>query len=190
MPERRGFLKSVAATAVGSTMIGMGEAANSAEAGEMTFRDRLLECLGGPWPEPGPLNATLVKTEQKDSYRLEWVTYEVEPGDRVSTILIVPDGVSATSPAPAVCVWHEHAGRWAVGKAEPAGLDGDPMHFTGVALAKLGYVVICPDALCFGELRIRRGGRVAAVVLLVLRLLQLALLHRIWAEAPIVREAP
>jgi len=25
------------------------------------------------------------------------------------------------------------------------------MHHTGVALAKLGYVVICPDALCFGE---------------------------------------
>lgn len=132
-------------------MVGVGEVANSAEAGEMTFRDRLLECLGGPWPEPGPLNATVVKAEQKDGYRLEWVSYEVEPGERVSTILLVPDGVSATSPAPAVCVWHEHAGRWAVGKAEPAGLDGDPMHFTGVALAKLGHVVICPDALCFGE---------------------------------------
>lgn len=132
-------------------MLGAGDVANSAEAAGMTFRDHLLRCLGGPWPEPGPQNAALVKTEQKDGYRLEWVTYEVEPGEPVSTIVLVPDGVSATSPAPAVCVWHEHAGRWAVGKAEPAGLDGDPMHFTGVALAKLGYVVICPDALCFGE---------------------------------------
>ena len=25
------------------------------------------------------------------------------------------------------------------------------MHHTGVALAKLGYVVLCPDALCFEE---------------------------------------
>lgn len=25
------------------------------------------------------------------------------------------------------------------------------MHQTGVALAKEGYVVLCPDALCFGE---------------------------------------
>ena len=34
---------------------------------------------------------------------------------------------------------------------EPAGLAGDPMHHTGVALAKEGYVVLCPDALCFEE---------------------------------------
>ncbi len=150
-PERRGFLKSVAATVVGATMGGAGEVTHAAGTESMTFRDRLLECLGGEWPAPGPLNALVAKTEQKDGYRLEWVTYEVEQGERVSTILLIPDGVSATSTAPAVCVWHEHAGRWAVGKAEPAGLDGDPMHFTGVALAKLGYVVICPDALCFGE---------------------------------------
>ena len=117
----------------------------------MSFREHLLACLGGEWPEPCPLTPQLVKTEQKDGYRLEWVTYEVEPGDRVSTILLVPDGVTAASPAPAVCIWHEHGGRWAVGKAEPAGLAGDGMHHSGVALAKLGYVVICPDALCFGE---------------------------------------
>ncbi|MGB0550859.1 MAG: dienelactone hydrolase family protein, partial [Limisphaerales bacterium] len=40
---------------------------------------------------------------------------------------------------------------WHLGKTEPAGLAGNPMHHTGVALAKLGYVVLCPDALCFEE---------------------------------------
>ncbi|MCA9019692.1 MAG: dienelactone hydrolase family protein, partial [Planctomycetaceae bacterium] len=32
-----------------------------------------------------------------------------------------------------------------------AGLAGNPMHHTGAALAKEGFVVLCPDALCFEE---------------------------------------
>lgn len=115
------------------------------------LRTKLIECLGGPWPEPGDLKPRVEKTEQREGYRLEWISYEAEPGDRVPAILLVPDGVSAQSPAPAVAVWHQHAGQWHLGKSEPAGLAGDPMHHTGVALAKLGYVVLCPDALCFEE---------------------------------------
>lgn len=112
---------------------------------------KLMECLGGPWPEPDDLQPRIEKTEQREGYRLEWVSYKVEPSDRVPTILLVPDGVSAQSPAPGVAVWHQHAGQWHLGKSEPAGLAGDPMHHTGVALARLGYVVLCPDALCFEE---------------------------------------
>jgi hypothetical protein len=48
-------------------------------------------------------------------------------------------------------VWHQHAGQYHLGKSEPAGLDGNPMHHTGAALAREGYVVLCPDALCFEE---------------------------------------
>ena len=40
--------------------------------------------------------------------------------------------------------------------SEPAGLAGGPMHHTGVALARAGYVVICPDALCFEERRYQK----------------------------------
>lgn len=115
------------------------------------FRDRLLAGLGGAWPEPCPLRAEVVEVTPKDGYRLERVTYEVEPGERVASYLLVPDGVAASKPAPAVAVWHQHNGRWSLGKSEPAGLDGMPMHHTGVALAREGYVVICPDALGFGE---------------------------------------
>ncbi|MFN8708104.1 MAG: dienelactone hydrolase family protein [Planctomyces sp.] len=115
------------------------------------FQERLLACLGGPWPDPCDLRAGVESSLQKDGYRLEAVRYDAEPGDRIPAWLLIPDGVSAQSPAPAVCVWHQHAGNWQKGKSEPAGLGFDPMHHTGVALCLEGYVVLCPDALCFED---------------------------------------
>lgn len=117
----------------------------------LDFKERLQQCLGGPWPASGDLNSVVVTSEQKDGYRLELVTYESEPGDRVPAYLLIPDRVTRQSPAPAICVWHQHAGQWQKGKSEPAGLGWDPMHHTGVALCKEGYVVLCPDALCFED---------------------------------------
>jgi dienelactone hydrolase len=124
------------------------------------LRAKLLECLGGPWPEPGDLRPLVRETVQKDGYKLASITYEVEPGDRVPAYLLIPDGVTAANPAPAVAVWHQHNGAYHLGKVEPAGLAGSPMHHTGVALAKEGYLAICPDALCFGERQSKhlRGG--------------------------------
>jgi dienelactone hydrolase len=135
-----------AAPAVPGGISPMGKPATAAE-----LKQKLLECLGGPWPQPGDLRPIIRERVQKDGYRLEYVTYEVEPGDRVPAYLLVPDGVDAANPAPAVAVWHQHNGAYHLGKVEPAGLAGSEMHHTGVALAKLGYVVICPDAACFGE---------------------------------------
>ncbi|MCL4204754.1 MAG: dienelactone hydrolase family protein [Pirellulaceae bacterium] len=114
-------------------------------------KEKLLECLGGPWPEPCPLNSQLHETIRRDGYRIESLSYEVEPGDRVPAMLMIPDGVDKEGPAPAVAVWHQHNGQWHLGKSEPAGLAGDPMHHTGVALVREGYVVLCPDALCFEQ---------------------------------------
>ena len=91
------------------------------------------------------------ETIQKNGYRIESVTFEAEPGDAIPALLLVPDGVDATHPAPAIAVWHQHNGEWHLGKSEPAGLAGNPEHHTGVALAREGYVVLCPDALCFEE---------------------------------------
>ena len=117
------------------------------------FRDRLLQCLGGGWPESGSLNIELRDRKQQDGYRIEFLRFEAEPGDFVPANLLIPDGVSSDKPAPGICVWHQHNGQWHLAKSEPSGLDGNPMHHTGVALAREGYVVLCPDALCFGERR-------------------------------------
>jgi dienelactone hydrolase len=150
--SRRTFLS--AATAGAGLIIGSGNspaAARCQEGVTETFREKLLACLGGPWPQPCELCPKLREIIHKDGYRIESVTYQAEPDDAVPALLLVPDGVDEKHPAAAVAVWHQHAGQWPIGKSEPAGLAGNPMHHTGVALAKLGYVVLCPDALCFGE---------------------------------------
>jgi len=161
--QRRDFLVQTAAGVAmlgGSAQVGAAERPLRPALTPGDLRAKLQECLGGPWPEPCDLKPIVRHSTQKDGYRLESVTYEVEPGDRVPAFVLIPDGANASHAAPAVAVWHQHNGAYQLGKVEPAGLAGSPMHHTGVALAKLGYVVICPDALCFGERQSRhlQGG--------------------------------
>ena len=47
-------------------------------------------CLGGPFPDTGPLNTEIRETIQKDGYRIESLTYEVLPGERIPALLLVP----------------------------------------------------------------------------------------------------
>jgi dienelactone hydrolase len=115
------------------------------------FKERLLAGLGGDWPEPSPLKPKVTDVTKADGFRIETLTYEAEPDDPIPALLLVPDGVSADRPAPGICIWHQHNGQWHLGKSEPAGLAGNPMHHTGAALAREGYVVLCPDALGFEE---------------------------------------
>lgn len=115
------------------------------------FRDKLLECLGGEWPISCPLYSKVEDCIQHDGFRTEKVSYQVELGERVSAYVLIPDKVTQKYPAPGIAVWHQHNNNYAIGKSEPAGIIGDPKHFTGVALALEGYIVFCPDALCFEE---------------------------------------
>ena len=115
------------------------------------FKDRLLDGLGGPWPECGPLDARTVQSRQEDGYRMELLSYLTEPGERVTAWLLVPDKATQEHPVPGICVWHQHNGQWHLGKSEPAGLAGSQMHHTGVALAQEGFVVLCPDAWGFED---------------------------------------
>ncbi len=155
-PDRRSFLQQAAAGTALVAWPGMAQSQTSisAQNSAMTpdqYRETLQRCLGGPWPEPTPLNPKIRETIQKDGYRIESLTFEAEPGDAIPAMLLIPHGCDAANPAPAVAVWHQHNGEYHLGKTEPAGLAGNVMHHTGAALAKLGYVVLCPDALCFEE---------------------------------------
>lgn len=119
------------------------------------LQEKLLDCLGGPWPAPCPLDARIENTHEADGFRIQRVSYAVEPDERVASLLLIPNDVGR-QPRAGICVWHQHAGQWNLGKSEPAGLAGNPMHHTGAALAREGYVVLCPDAIGFEE---RETGR-------------------------------
>ena len=47
------------------------------------FRQNLLRCLGGEWPEPCPLDPHQEDSIARIGYRIEKVTYQVEPGEHV-----------------------------------------------------------------------------------------------------------
>jgi dienelactone hydrolase len=157
--SRRGFLSSAAGGAiVGAFAVRSG--LSLPEPGEPipppgeALQQKLLACLGGPWPDNGPLDARREATGQKDGYRLEKISYLVEPQERIAAYLLVPDGIDENHRAPGICLWHQHAGQYEVGKEEPAGVHAPnfgTLHMTGVALAREGYVVLCPDAAGFGE---------------------------------------
>ena len=154
-PDRRTLLKQAAAASLlaglGATQAFPRSSENTPDMTPEQMRDQLQRCLGGPWPDAGPLNTVTHETIQKDGYRIESLSYEAEPGDSIPAMLLIPDEVTTSRPAPAIAIWHQHNGEYHLGKSEPAGLAGNPMHHTGVALAKEGYVVLCPDALCFEE---------------------------------------
>lgn len=154
--DRRGFLAAMTAgTTVGllaqSRIAAAEPSADTPAMKPQEMRRKLQECLGGPWPEPGSLNAKALKSEKTAAFTRQLVSYEVEPGDVVKAYLLIPKSVTARKPAPAIAVWHQHAGQYHLGKSEPAGLAGAKMHHTGAALAREGYVVLCPDALAFEE---------------------------------------
>ena len=90
------------------------------------FREKLLAGLGGPWPEPCPLNVRVRSEKQEKGYRLLSLYYDAEPNDPIPAMLLIPDGVSEAKPVPAVAVWHQHNGRFDLGKVEPSGLAGNP----------------------------------------------------------------
>ncbi len=153
--SRRGVLAGIGGVMASAGSAATGEGVDRPIRGERE-KKRLLECLGGAWPESGPLEIRVERVEQKDGYRLERLTYLVEPRERLAAYLLVPNGVTASNRAPGICLWHQHNGAYDIGMAEPAGLKLGPMHHTGVDLARDGYVVLCPDAAGFGE-RNRRG---------------------------------
>jgi dienelactone hydrolase len=158
--NRRAFLKSNAILGLGAITTGMvisescttqNKAPGSDTSATQDLLAKYQECLGGPFPEPVPLNPQLRATIKKDGYRIESIFYDVQAGEKIPALVLIPDNVTSDNPAPGIAVWHQHNGEYHLGKSEPAGLAGNPMHHTAVALVKEGYVVLCPDSLCFEE---------------------------------------
>jgi hypothetical protein len=103
----------------------------------------------GPFPSRVELDVEEMEQVDCGSY-IRWkVRYSVAPGERVAAFVCVPK--EAETPGPAVFCHHQHAGKFALGKSEVVGLEGDPDQAYASELAEQGFITIAPDAVGFEE---------------------------------------
>lgn len=116
-----------------------------AAAGRRSLRARMEEVMGEfPSRPRGPLDVQITKRSQTESYEIRHINYLSEPGDRVPAILLIPQRQNGRA---ALCL-HQTT---KVGKAEPAGLAGNPDLRYAAELAERGFVSLSPDYPNFGE---------------------------------------
>ena len=118
----------------------------------MVLRQALLNRLGH-FPRRVPLRLTIGSRINEGTYTQARITVDVEAGERVSAWLLMPQGTPPPDGWPAVLAIHQHDNNYDLGKAEPTGLAGNAMYAYGKELCQRGYVVLCPDLLCFEDRR-------------------------------------
>ena len=119
-------------------------------------REVFAECLGSLTDrEKPPLDYTVLATEDiGDGLVREKVHYQSEPGEYIPAYLLRP--ARPIGPLAGILASHGHGGRYEIGGAKVCGLserDNARGHDYGLQLARAGYVVLCPDTVCFGERR-------------------------------------
>jgi dienelactone hydrolase len=108
-----------------------------------------FEQVTGPLPagvQKAGLDVETFEEIERPAFTLRRITYVAEPGDRVPAWLLLPR--DRKGPGPAVLCFHQTTPS---GKAEPAGLKGDPELHYAAELAGRGYVALAPDYPGFGE---------------------------------------
>ncbi|KAK1762838.1 prolyl oligopeptidase family serine peptidase [Phialemonium atrogriseum] len=116
------------------------------------FRQQVLAKLGR-FPKRVALDVVLETTTDCEDHTRTLAIYAVEDGERISAWLLTPKGASPQDGWPVILAIHQHAGQFHLGKSEPAGTLGDSTFHYGLELCRRGYVVLCPDLLCFEDRR-------------------------------------
>lgn len=111
------------------------------------MRDKIIECLG-TFENKVALNLVEISSEELDGYTRKLIEYNVSDTERVKSYLLVPN---KEGKMPAILAIHQHHGEWHIGKSEVVGLTNNEMYSYGLDLVKRGFVVICPDIICFED---------------------------------------
>src|SRR5258708_25412614 len=131
---------------------------------ENALRQALMTRLGH-FPERVHLTPIVGSTIDEGENPRLLISDMVEAGEQVSAWLCMPQAIVPPEGWPALVASHQHAGQYDLGKSEPAGLAGNSMYAYGEELCRRGYLVLCPDLLCFEERRTAKEGRQASTVL-------------------------
>jgi dienelactone hydrolase len=104
----------------------------------------------GPFPERVPLNLEVLERETCDGFTRSLIAWDNDATERVRGYLLQPAG--QPEPRPAVLAFHGH-GPWHLGKQSTAGVgpEVDATTSLGPGLAQRGCVVLCGDAIGWGD---------------------------------------
>lgn len=120
------------------------------ESNIIQLRNEIIEAIGVTVPNPVPyIEYRLLESQKEDGYIRQLIEYESYE-DKVRAFLLLPEILDKN---PAVLIHHQHNRERHLGKSEVCGLAGNPLQAFGPELAKRGFVVLAPDAICFEERR-------------------------------------
>lgn len=135
-----------------------GESREEFEAWKVRTRELLSKLLGLDKMEKSSLNPVVEETEKlPDGIRREHIRIQVEPDVWMSMYLLIPADADASTRLFLCPPGHNGAGKYSVAGVSEYGLVREKIekyHYDyGMQLARLGYVVLCPDCRGFGERR-------------------------------------
>lgn len=116
----------------------------------VNLRNNIAKIIGVTAPNTLPyVEYRLLESTAEDGYTRQLIEYDSN-GDKVSAFLLIPTKLEKN---PAVLINHQHNREHHLGKSEVCGLAGDPLQAFGPELAKMGFVVLAPDSICFEKRR-------------------------------------
>lgn len=132
------------------------ETAGEFAAHQSERRQELWDLLGDLPLRHTPQPPKVLKSEQKEGYRLEHLELDLNPFEPVPALLLIPDKLK--KPAPGLLYIHAHGGTYKLGKEElVAGRTILPAY--APVCAKKGIVTLAIDSWCFSERMRDEDGR-------------------------------
>jgi dienelactone hydrolase len=112
--------------------------------------DQLYRQILGPFPERVPLNIEVLGEENCDGFTRQLIAWDNDAAERVRGYLLRPNQPGTKFPA--LMAFHGHI-RWDLGKKHESGVETHPGADAslGPDLARRGFVVLCGDAICWGD---------------------------------------
>ncbi|MDE6641960.1 MAG: prolyl oligopeptidase family serine peptidase [Acetatifactor sp.] len=116
----------------------------------INLRNEIMEAIGITAPGTMPhIEYRLLESSKEAGYTRQLIEYD-SYGDKVIAFLLLPEALDNN---PAILINHQHNREHHLGKSEVCGLAGNPLQAFGPELAKRGFVVLAPDAICFEDRR-------------------------------------